>query len=222
MDQKDIKILVVEPDLLVRKGLISVLNQAEGLKVVGEAQNAREALNFIENNEVDVVVTELWIKDEQKSLVATIGKEFPGKTKIVILTASQEAKHLFDAMRLGAQGYLLKTLEPEIWIEVIRSVVKEKESLASNVACDILRQFAEQLGKESNDKINSLTNREKEILHLVAIGHTNQEIGSQLSISANTVKNHVKRISDKVGVSNRAQLVAFAVRHGFTVKGNDC
>ncbi|MFZ5946052.1 MAG: LuxR C-terminal-related transcriptional regulator [Bacillota bacterium] len=218
MTNTNISILVVEPDFLVRKGLISILNQAEGLKVVGEAQNAREALDFIRKNNVDVVVTELWIKDEKNSLVATIGKEFPGKTKIVVLTASQEAKHLFDAMRLGAQGYLLKNLDPKIWLEVIHSVAREDEPLASGVACDILREFAEQLTHESNEKIDSLSLREKEILHLVTVGLTNLEIGHKLNISANTVKNHIKRITDKIGLTNKAQLVAFGVRHGFTVK----
>jgi len=218
MEKKKITILVVEPDLLVRKGLVSILNQVEDMEVIGEAANAKEALDFIKQNQVSVVLTELWLKDEKNSLVALIGKEFPGKTKIVVLTASQEAKHLFDAMRLGAQGYLLKTLDPQIWIAVIRSVVNENESLASHVACDILRQFAEQLGREGNEKINALTLREKEIVHLVAIGDTNQEIAAKLNISPNTVKNHIKRISDKVGVVNRAQLVAFAIRHGFTVK----
>jgi len=218
MENEVITILVVEPDLLVRKGLVSILNQSESLQVVGEAANAREALDFIQKNDVHVVVTELWIKDEKNSLIALIGKEFPGKTKVVVLTSSQEAKHLFDAMRLGAQGYLLKSLDPHIWIEVIRSVVNENESLASPVACDILRQFAEQLGRESNDKTNSLSMREKEILHLVAVGNTNQGVAAQLNISPNTVKNHIKRISDKVGTLNRAQLVAFAIRHGFTIK----
>jgi len=218
MGHKEIKILVVEPDLLVRKGLVSILNQIEDMAVIGEATNAKEALNFIKNNQVSVVLTELWIKDEKNSLVALIGKEFPGKTKVVVLTASQEAKHLFDAMRLGAQGYLLKTLDPQIWVEVIRSVANENESLASHVACDILRQFAEQLGQEGNSKIDVLTQREKEIVHLVAIGDTNQEIAAKLNISPNTVKNHIKRIIDKVGVGNRAQLVAFAIRHGFTIK----
>ncbi|MFZ7103465.1 MAG: LuxR C-terminal-related transcriptional regulator [Peptococcaceae bacterium] len=215
---RNIKILVVEPDLLVRKGLIAILNQEEDLEVIGEAQNAGEALDFIKNNDVDVVVTELWLQDEHHSLLATIGKQFPGKTKIVVLTSSQEAKHLFDAMRLGAQGYLLKTLEPKIWIEVIRSVVAENEPLASGIACDILRQFAEQLANEKNAKTDSLTQREREILHLVTLGHTNQQIGGILNISPNTVKNHIKRISNKVNVDNRAHLVAFGVRHGFTVK----
>lgn len=214
----NIKILVVEPDLLVRKGLISILNEAEGLEVVGEAPNAKEAISFIKKNAVDVVVSELWLKDEQNSLLATIGKEFSGKVKIVVLTSSPEAKHLFDAMRLGAQGYLLKSLEPKIWVEVIKSVVKEDESLASNIACDILRSFAEQLASEKDDKIESLTEREKEILHLITLGHTNQNIGEILNISPNTVKNHIKRMSDKVKVKNRAQLVVFGVRHGFTVK----
>lgn len=217
-ESKMITILVVEPDLLIRKGLVSILNQVQDMKVIGEAANAKEALDFIKNNQVSIVVTELWLKDEQNSVVALIGKQFPGKTKIVVLTASQEAKHLFDAMRLGAQGYLLKSLDPQIWVEVIRSVVNENESLASNVACDILRQFAEQLGQEGNEKINALTLREKEILHLIAVGYTNQEIGEKLNISPNTVKNHIRRINDKVGVNNRVQLVAFAIRNGFTVK----
>jgi len=215
-----IKVLVVEPDLLVRKGLVSILNETENLIVIGEAANAQEALSFIRDNEVDVVITELWIKDESNSLVAKIGKEFPGKPKIVVLTAPQEAKHLFDAMRLGAQGYLIKTLEPQIWVEVIRSVADENISLASSVACDILRQFAEQLSSEQNEKVQALTAREKEILHLVAIGRGLSEIGEKLNISANTVKNHIKRIGDKVGTKNKAQLVSFAVRRGFTVKQN--
>lgn len=218
MENQVITILVVEPDLLVRKGLVSILNQVEDLKIIGEATNAQDAIEFINNNQVNVVLTELWIRDEKNSLVASIGKQFPGKTKVVVLTASREAKHLFDAMRLGAHGYLLKSLDPQIWVEVIRSVVNENESLASNIACDILRQFAEQLGQEKNAKIDGLTLREKEIMHLVAVGYRNQEIAGELNISPNTVKNHIKRINDKVGVVNRTQLVAFAIRHGFTVK----
>lgn len=221
MEKNPITILVVEPDLITRKGIVSILNQVDDFKVVGEAVNAQEALNFLRSNPVDVVLTELWVKDEKKSLVASVGREFSGKTKVIVLTASQEAKHLFDAMRLGAQGYLLKALNPEIWVKLIRSVVKENEELSSQVACDILRQFAEQLSQESNEKLKVLSQREKEIMHLVALGKTNQEIAMELNISPNTVKNHIKRICDKIGVYNRTQLVTFAVRHGFTVKSHE-
>ena len=220
MKFEPIRILVVEPNLLVRKGLVSILDSEDDLNVVGEACNAQEALLQIKEKDIDVVLTELWVQDETRSLVATIGKEYPGKPKIVVLTASGEAKHLFDAMRLGAQGYLLKSLDPGIWMEVIRSVVSENKSLASNIACEILRQFAEQLGQEKNEKVNLLSNREKEILHSVALGLTNGEIGEKLNISANTVKNHLQRIGQKLGTDNKAQLISFAIRHGFSVKEN--
>lgn len=217
MKPKVITVLIVEPDLITRKGIISILEKFDDLTVIGEAVNAREALAFLKNNQVDVVLTELWVKDEKNSLVASIGREYPGKTKVIVLTASQEAKHLFDAMRLGAQGYLLKTLEPTIWVELIRSVVNENEELSSQAACDILLQFAEQLAQGGNEKLKTLSQREKEVMHLVALGRTNREIALELNISPHTVKNHIKRISDKIGVQNKAQLVTFAVRHGFTV-----
>lgn len=217
MEPKVITVLIVEPDLITRKGIISILEKFDDIKVIGEAVNAREALTFLKDNQVDVVLTELWIKDEKNSLVASIGREYPGKTKVIVLTGSQEAKHLFDAMRLGAQGYLLKTLEPKIWVELIRSVVDENEELSSQAACDILLQFAEQLVQQGHEKLKTLSLREKEVMHLVALGRTNQEIAMELNISPHTVKNHIKRISDKIGVQNKAQLVTFAVRHGFAV-----
>lgn len=209
-----LNILVVEPDHLVRKGIISFLIDENDIRVVGEASSASEALEKLKELKVDIILTELWVKDENQSLLARLNNFSGEKPRIVVLTSSQEAQHLFDAMRLGAQGYLLKSLSPETWKEVIRGVYWQDRPLASQVACEILREFADQLGKEKPKITELLSNREIEILKLVAKGLTNKEIGADLNISPHTVKNHLQRILEKVGAENRAQLVAMTIQAG--------
>ncbi len=213
-NKEKLRLLVVEPDFLVRKGIICILDNIPEFRVTGEAATAQEALELFKKYEFDCVLTELWQVNPDKSLLAQL-REHNINVPAVVLTASREAQSLFDAMRLGAQGYLLKSLSPEIWKQVILSAVNKDRPFAAKVACDILRELAPQLeegGKAPEEEIVSVTAREKEILILLAQGFSNKEIGDKLGISPHTVKNHLQRLQVKLSVENRTQMMLYAIK----------
>ena len=207
------RLLVVEPDFLVRKGISSILENFPEFRVAGEAATAQEALELFRTREFDCVLTELWQENPDKSLLAKL-REHNINVPVVVLTASRAVQSLFDAMRLGAQGYLLKNLSPEIWKQVILSAVNKDRPLAAKVACDILRELAPQLEEDKplEEASVPVTAREKEILVLLAQGLSNKEIGDKLGISPHTVKNHLQRMQNKLGVENRTQMISYAAK----------
>jgi DNA-binding NarL/FixJ family response regulator len=213
-NQEKLRLLVVEPDFLVRKGISSILDSIPEFRVAGEAATAKEALELFKKYEFDCVLTELWQENPDKSLLAKL-REHNINVPVVVLTASRAVQSLFDAMRLGAQGYLLKSLSPEVWKQVILSAVNKDRPFAAKVACDILRELApqpEERDKAPEEEVASVTAREKEILILLAQGLSNKEIGDKLAISPNTVKNHLQRLQNKLGVENRTQMISYAIK----------
>jgi DNA-binding NarL/FixJ family response regulator len=140
-----------------------------------------------------------------------IKERFP-YVKIVIITVSDDASDLFEALKKGAQGYLLKNLNPDVWLEYLHALVTDEAPMPREVAYRILNEFHQIPGSMQS---HSLTKREQEILTLVAKGWSNKEIASQLTISEYTVKNHLKNIMQKLHLSNRVQLARYAYKNGW-------
>ena len=140
-------------------------------------------------------------------------------TRIVMLTVSEEDQDLFKAIQVGAHGYLLKKIEPESLFELLRGVFRGEAPLSRNTAMKILKRISER-GAETitATPAEALTERELEVLKLLATGKTNKEIGAQLNIAENTVKNHLKNILAKLHLENRVQAAAMAVRQGLVPK----
>ncbi len=209
-----IRVLLVDDHTLFRKGLASLLQTQEDIEVVGEARNGKEALEKARSLMPDLILMDIYMP-ECDGLEATkmIKSEMP-YVKIVILTVSDSDQSLFEAIKCGAQGYLLKDLEPFDLFNMIRSVFRGEAPISSQLAARILNEFVVKNagGKKAPEQI--LTAREKEVLTLIADGASNKEIAYKLKISENTVKNHLRNIMEKLHLQNRVQLAVFAIKKG--------
>jgi DNA-binding NarL/FixJ family response regulator len=208
-------ILIADDHTLFRDSLRSLL-EARGLCVIGEARNGREAYELARQLRPDVVLMDLSMP-ELDGLAATrlISADLQD-VKVVILTASDEDAKLFEAIKSGAQGYLLKNLESDEFFALLERVGKGEPALTPVLARRLLQEFAKPVrAPESVLDPDALTDRESEVLELLVQGVTsNRKLAQQLGVSENTVKFHVRNILDKLHVHNRAQVVSFALRHG--------
>ncbi len=210
------RVLLVDDHALFRKGLASLIGPLEDMEVVGEAGDGREALERARELMPDLILMDIQMPGWDGLKATQLIKEEMPYVKIVMLTISDEDKDLFEAIKSGAQGYLLKNIEPEELFELLRGVYRGEAPISGLTAARILDEFARLAEKETWVPIagNNLTPREKEVLQLVAQGATNKEIASQLFIAENTVKNHLRNILAKLHVQNRVQAAAYARREG--------
>ncbi|MBI4494611.1 MAG: response regulator transcription factor [Chloroflexi bacterium] len=215
------KILLADDHALFRAGLASLL-RAWGLQVVGEAGDGREAIAKARQLRPDVVFMDIKMPTAN-GLEATraIKAEFPD-LKVVILTVSDDEQDLFEAIKSGAEGYLLKNLREEEFAELVGRLSRGEPTMSPALARKLLREFARLKTAERPSTADAdLTDREREVLELVAGGATNREIAARLFISENTVNFHMKNILSKLHLRNRAEVVAWALHHGFTPRSGE-
>jgi len=210
-----LRVLVVDDSALARSAIVSILAADPDFLVVGEACDGYEALRMARTLAPDLVLLDLNMP-RCDGLLATrlIKRQQPGII-VVILTVSDDAADLFEAIRSGAQGYLLKSLGPTDWVAYLRSFIAGNRSVPRAMANRIIAEIAgvapvEEASRQSQTE-SVLTDREAEVLQLVTRAMTNREIAETLLISEQTVKNHLKRIMQKLKVKNRVEL---AVRAG--------
>ena len=206
------RILIADDHALFRESLRSLL-EARDFEVVGEASNGRKAVEQAWKLKPDVVLMDLAMP-EVDGLTATkhLAAELP-EIKVVILTASDDDENLFEAIKAGAKGYLLKDLEADEFFSLLGAVGRGEPALTPALARKLLAEFARPTGKKSDDP-DALTAREQEVLEFMVDGvTTNRKLAKQLGISENTVKFHVRNILDKLHLHNRAQVVAYALKH---------
>jgi len=218
------KILIADDHALFRDSLRSLI-EAHGLEVVGEAKNGREACELARRLQPDVVLMDLSMP-EVDGLAATrlISAELPA-VKVVVLTASDDDAKLFEAIKSGAQGYLLKNLDSEDFFALLERTERGEPALTPAIARKLLEEFARPpkaaAAPPAND-LDPLTEREREILELLVEGVTsNRKLAKQLGVSENTVKFHVRHVLDKLHLHNRAQVVGYALRHGLVEKRDE-
>jgi len=215
-----IRVLVVEDHLLFRKALIQLLRSEPGFEVASEAGNGREALQQATALRPDVILMDIGLP-EMDGLEATrrIKAVWP-EARILILTASESDAALFEAIRCGAQGYLLKEIDAETFYRTVRAVARGEAYLPGPLAAKVLAEFARPatLGPPDGRPAPRLNPREMEVLELVTQGKSNKEIAAALDIAENTVKNHLKNILEKLHLENRVQAATFAIREGLLNK----
>lgn len=208
------RVLLADDHALFRAGIASLL-QAWGLEVVGEAANGLEALELARRRRPDLVLMDIAMPD-CNGLEATrlIKAELPA-TRIVIVTVSDEDEDLFEAVKSGAEGYLLKDMSRDELHGTLEAVAAGEPALSRGLAAKILDEFA-RLAEEGPAKQpeDELTPREREVVQLVAEGATNREVAEALFLSEHTVNFHMKNILRKLHLRNRAQAVAYAIRTG--------
>jgi DNA-binding NarL/FixJ family response regulator len=210
-----LRILIADDHTLFRDSLRSLLS-AHGFEIVGEAREGSEAVELTRRLHPDIVLMDLSMPG-LNGLGATrlISAEMP-QVKVVVLTASDDDANLFEAIKSGAQGYLLKNLESKEFFALLEGVGRGEPALTPLLASKLLQEFARppRPATESHDP-DALTDREREVLELLVRGITsNRKLAKQLGVSENTVKFHVRNILDKLHLHNRAQVVGFALRHG--------
>lgn len=210
------RVLLVDDHELFREGLVSLL-RTRGIEVVGQASDGAEAIALARELVPDVILMDLTMSG-MGGLEATLSikAEFP-EIKVVILTVSEADDDLFEAIRSGAHGYLVKSTSSEDFFEMLEALDRGEAPLSRGLAARIVRHLAsERSGKTT--KTTALTPREEEVLRLVAEGSTNRDIAAELTLSEATVKFHMSNILHKLHLANRAQVVAFAHRHGLTYR----
>lgn len=209
------RVLLVDDHALFRAGIASLL-RAWGVEVVGEAANGLEALAEARRLRPDLVLMDIGMP-ESDGLEATrlLKAELPD-TKIVMVTVSDENEDLFEAVKSGAEGYLLKNMSESELNRTLKAIASGEPALTPSLAARILDEFVRvsREGSETAKADDDLTPREREVLQLVAEGSTNREIAAVLVVSESTVSFHVKNILAKLHLKNRAQAVAYAIRSG--------
>lgn len=212
------KLLLVDDHGLFREGLVSLLEAQPDMTVLGEAASAQEAIAKARELKPDTILMDISLPDESGLEVAQqILAEQP-QVSIVFLTVHEDDERLFEAIKSGAKGYLLKNMRTAELLEMLRGLERGEAALSRRMAAQVLAEFArmrQQLASAGPiDEEVALTNRETEILKLVATGASNKEIAGQLVVSESTVKNHMRNILSKLHLNNRREAVAFARRQG--------
>jgi DNA-binding NarL/FixJ family response regulator len=214
-ERKRIRVLIADDHTLFRQGLISLLSAEPDIEVVGEAANGERAVELTHRLRPDVVLMDIHMRGGLSGVEATrhIVAGHPD-TRVVILTVSDQDEDLFEAVRAGAQGYLLKDVDADDLVDAIYRAHAGEAMLSPAVAARLMAGFREADRRVMPDIKSVLTERELEVLRHMAVGATNREIAEALVISEHTVKSHVRHILEKLGVENRAQAAALAVQQG--------
>jgi len=216
-----IRVAVVDDQSLIRVGLRTMFDTEDDIELVGEAENGRSALRMVRAERPDVVLMDIRMP-QYDGLAAlhdiTADPELEG-VRVVMLTTFELDEYVFEALRSGASGFLLKDADPAELLRAIRVVAEGGSLLAPSVTRRVIAEFAGRGGSAAtpHPEMHRLTEREREIVGWVATGRSNDEIAERLVVSPATVRTHVGRAMLKLHARDRAQLVVFAVQSGVTV-----
>jgi DNA-binding NarL/FixJ family response regulator len=208
-----IRVAIVDDQAMVRAGFRLIVQSQSDMQVVGEAADGQEAIDLVRRERPEVVLMDIRMP-KVDGIAAT--REIVGVTRVVILTTFELDEYVFDALAAGASGFLLKAARPEDLVHAIRVVAAGEALLAPSVTKRLIEEFAKRpeptLRKPK--QLDSLTEREREVLQEVAGGFTNSEIAQRLHVSETTVKTHVARVLGKLGLRDRVQAVIVAYEAG--------
>jgi DNA-binding NarL/FixJ family response regulator len=218
-----IRVLVADDQALVRGGFRVLVDSADDLESVGEASNGEEAVALAREVAPDVVLMDIRmpLKDGIEATREIVADAKTAHARIIILTTFDLDEYVYEALRAGASGFLLKDTDPETLLDAIRVVAAGEALLSPSVTRRLISEFARRPAHPHAhvDDLDLLTDREREVLSLVAGGLSNAEIATQLFISPSTAKTHVSRVMMKLSARDRAQLVTFAYESGFVTPG---
>jgi DNA-binding NarL/FixJ family response regulator len=208
------KILLCDDQAVIRDGLEMLLNLEKDFQVIGVAQDGAEAVELAAQKQPDLILMDLKMPI-MNGIEATreIHAKFPN-IKILVLTTYDDDEWVFDAIRAGASGYLLKDTSRQKIVEAMRGTMDGKSFVDPAIAGKLLNQVASKQTQPTSILADKLTERELDVLRLIAKGINNSEIAAQLHLSEGTVRNHVSAILEKLGVSDRTQAAVIAIQHG--------
>jgi two-component system NarL family response regulator len=208
-----IRVLICDDHALFRRGLVMVLESEPGIEVVAEAEDGEEAVRQAGDAAPDVILMDVRMPKMSGIEATRAISDVVPTAKILMLTVSDEEEDLYEAVKAGATGYLLKEISIEEVANAIRAVMTGQSLISPSMASKLLSEF-NNLAKAAQQKVLApkLTDRELQVLKLVAQGMSNREVAEQLFISENTVKNHVRNILEKLHLHSRMEAVVYAVR----------
>ncbi|WDL98298.1 response regulator [Alicyclobacillus sp. ALC3] len=219
-EESKIRVLLVDDHELFRQGVGAILGKAPGIAVVGEAENGKVAIERASAVRPDVVLMDINMPVCGGLEATRAIKQQNPEVKILILTVSGAEESLFEAVKNGASGYVLKNANPSAVMESIRRVYLGEPVIPSDLAMHIITEFSTPKQEKTPPPVDALTDRELEVLRKLSTGATNRDIASALFISENTVRNHVRNILEKLHLNNRVQAAAFALREGYAESEN--
>lgn len=209
-----VRVFLCDDHTLFRQGIRKLLDLEKDIEVVGEAGNGLEMLDMLKKTGPDIILMDIGMpKMDGVNATYKVKKTLP-HVNIIILTVYEDEPHIFQAIKAGAMGYLLKDVSFDELAEAIRRVYKGEALVQPVIAAKVLKEFAmldKRKMKEGDKFYNDLTEREKEILRLIALGGTNKEIAQKLGITEKTVKNHISNIFSTLHVNNRTKAAIYAL-----------
>lgn len=214
------RVLIADDHPLARKAVLSLLQQDASFEVIGQAVNGEEAVSLCCEIQPDLVLMDVHMHPLSGLEATRRIKELYPHIRVVMLTVSDDVADLFTALQFGAQGYLLKNMDPDEWLTYLHALLDNNSEVARQMADRLFLRFRAPVGITSgrDPDPSMLTSREQEIAARVAAGDNNRQIASKLMISENTVKNHMKNILEKLSLENRVQLTAYTIKYGLTRK----
>jgi two-component system, NarL family, response regulator NreC len=210
-----IRILLVDDHAVVRMGLNMLLNARPNMEVVGEASEGNEGIQKAEELKPDVVLMDLSMPHGKDGLSATSElKKILPDTSILILTMHDDEEYLFRAIQAGASGCILKSAPHEELLQAIESVAKGNAYLYPSATKRLMEEYLSHMKQDGSDSYSLLSDREKEVLTLIAKGYSNKEIAEKLIISVKTVETHKSKVMEKLQMKTRPELVSYALKKG--------
>ncbi len=212
-----IRVLLVDDHPIVREGLRSLLEAQEGIEVVAEATDGREGMHRALDMLPDIVLMDIRMPEMDGVEATRQIKVRAPDVKVIVLTSYDDDQQVFEAIRAGASGYVLKDVHPDKLLTAIQAVADGYSLMSPPIARKVQAEFqrvTRPSGGAAGEEVISLTPRESEVLGLIARGHNNREIATALSISEKTVKTHVSNIFAKLQITDRSQAVLYAARKG--------
>lgn len=211
-----IRILLADDHAILRAGLVRLLGEEKDIEVVGEAENGREAVQKVQELHPDIVLMDIGMPVMNGMEATKQIKKRDADVKVLVLTMHDNEEYLFQVLQAGAAGYVLKKAADSDLVNAIHVVSRGDCFLYPSAAKMVVENYLDKLkhGQEPTSSFDTLTDREREILKLVAEGHTNREIAETLFISVKTVETHKANIMEKLNLHKRAELVKYAIKKG--------
>jgi two-component system, NarL family, response regulator NreC len=210
LSQSTIKILLADDHTIVRQGLKLILSSQPDLEVVGEASNGREVVELAQKLKPDIVLLDVAMPELNGIDATRRMMEANSRLRILVLSMHKEAVYVREILKAGARGYLLKDVIDSELLNAVRSVARGDGYISPAVSGALLSDYRQNV----TDPVDLLTNREREVLQLIAEGKTNKEVATKLNLSVYTVDSHRGKIMEKLNLHSTGELVRFAIKHG--------
>lgn len=211
-----IRIILAEDHKITREGLTNMLNDQRDMEVVGEAENGREAVRLTQELSPDLVIMDVTMPDLNGIDATRIITSGSSNTKVIALSMYSDKQFVQGMIKAGASGYLLKDCAFGELVNAIRAITDGNTYLSPGIAGIIVQDYLKKLSSDRSSATSALTNREREVLQLIAEGKGTRAIASDLNVSVKTIETHRRQIMEKLGIFSVAELTKYAIREGLT------